>query len=70
MTEDAVSGLSEAFDELVDAAAMLMAQYEVEEDEHGFPFNFALRRAHRHMKHVLRKHVGGHREKEPVDAGR
>lgn len=60
---EAYGDLLVAWEELVDAAALLMAQYEIEEEEHGFPFNFALRRAHRNLKNVLRHHVGGHRER-------
>lgn len=50
--------LLDAYNEIQRAAAQLMAQYEIEEEEHGFPFNFALREAHREMKAVLRKHAG------------
>lgn len=50
--------LLDAYMELQQAAALLMAQYEIEEEEHGFPFNFALREAHRNMKKVLRKAAG------------
>lgn len=51
-------GLQEAYAELQEAAALLMAQYEIEEEEHGFPFNFGLREAHRRMRAVLRDHAG------------
>lgn len=59
MTDAALSNISDAaYSELQEAAALLMAQYEIEEREHGFPFNFGLRDAHRRMKAVLRKHAG------------
>lgn len=51
-------GLQKAYAELQEAAALLMAQYEIEEEEHGFPFNFGLRDAHRKMLAVLRSHAG------------
>lgn len=58
-TEDIpMKTLSDAYTELQEAAALLMAQYEIEEDEHGFPFNFGLREAHRKLKKVLRSHSG------------
>ena len=39
--------------EIAKAARVLLAEYEEEETEHGFPFNFALRDAHRALRAAL-----------------
>ena len=39
--------------EIAKAARVLLAEYEEEETEHGFPFNFALRDAHRSLRSAL-----------------
>lgn len=39
--------------ELEDACMALLAAYEDEEDERGFPFNFELREAHRRLAAVV-----------------
>jgi hypothetical protein len=44
--------------QLEEAVKALLREYDAEEDEHGFPFNFALRDAHRALRAAL-NHVCG-----------
>jgi hypothetical protein len=37
------------------ALVLLLAEMEYEEEEYGFPFNFALRQAHREAKACVQK---------------
>lgn len=45
----ALGGLEADKDALEAAVRRLLAAFEAEEDEHGFPFNFELRAAHRDL---------------------
>lgn len=58
MTERRTDAFLQAYDDLRDAAVKLMAEFEIEEEEHGFPFNFGLRSAHADLKRVLRSNAG------------
>lgn len=47
-----------AYTKLRGASVSLMAEFELEEEEYGFPLNFALRRAHADLKQALRELAG------------
>jgi hypothetical protein len=44
---------------LEEAVEALLREFDAEEDEHGFPFNLALRRAHRELVAALSASRGG-----------
>jgi hypothetical protein len=51
--QDNVPGLIERLEALDAACRELLEAYDEEEEEHGFPFNFRLRDAHRALKRLV-----------------
>ena len=54
----------DALVEIAKAARVLLDEYEDEETEHGFPFNFALRDAHRSLRSALARLDSGAAEED------